>query len=268
VRIDRQLVQRVEWTAAELAVRQVGAFARLKPSTGAASQPFDGGALVAFGPGRYVNRAMGLGLGEASPAATVQSLVEFYAARALPPSLELCPWVDDAFLTELAGAGFRVERFRSVFVHDLGAVPVVDRADIRPLSPATEHDRKTILADGAVAGSEARSVSDEYCDAAALVPGAHDFVAMVNGAAAACGSLNVVDTDRGNGGYIGGATTLPAYRGLGLQSALVVHRLGLARSAGCEFVVATALPQGQSARNLERLGFVQLYTQAVMTRPI
>ncbi|MFM2078507.1 MAG: hypothetical protein RJA49_2397 [Actinomycetota bacterium] len=248
-------------------MRQVDAFARLKPSTGAASQPFDGGALVAFGPGRYVNRAMGLGLGDVPPGTTVRTLVEFYAARALPPSLEVCPWVDGAFLTALGGAGFRTERFRSVFAHDLRELPAVRGADIRPLSTAAADDRKEILADGALIGSEARAVSDEYCDAAALVPGTHDLVAIVDGSVAACGSLNVVETEDGTGGYIGGAATLPSRRGLGLQSALVAHRLGLARSAGCDFVVATALPDGQSARNLERLGFMQLYTQAVMTLP-
>ena len=88
-----------------------------------------------------------------------------------------------------------------------------------------------------------------------------DLVALVDGVPAACGSLSVVD----GVGWLGGAATLPAFRGTGLQTALVRHRLRLAAAAGCTFAAATALPDGQSARNLERLGFRLAYTQAVLT---
>jgi GNAT superfamily N-acetyltransferase len=263
VRIDRSLVQRVEHTTARLGCHQVFALDSVAPRTGAQCQPFDGGAFVAFGPGRYVNRAMGVGLGAESPTATVAALVEFFEARALAPSLEVSPWVDDALLAALGSAGFRTERFRSVYAHDLIELPPLDAdATIVPETPDTAEGRRAALADDAPVGSAARSVSDEYCDAAALVPGAHDLVALVDGQVAACGSLIA------NGGVavLGGGATLPVSRRRGLQSALLAHRLHLAVSLDCDLAVATALPAGQSARNLERMGFIQLYTQAVMTR--
>ena len=38
-------------------------------------------------------------------------------------------------------------------------------------------------------------------------------------------------------------------------------------SKHCDFAACTAVPDGQSARNLERLGFQLLYTQTVLTQP-
>ena len=67
-------------------------------------------------------------------------------------------------------------------------------------------------------------------------------------------------------GWLGGAATLPENRGRGLQQALVEQRLRLAAAEGCDLAAATALPDGQSARNLVRFGFRLLYTQVVLTR--
>jgi hypothetical protein len=263
VRIDRSLVQRVEHTSASLSCRQVAALDSLAPRTGAQCEPFDGGAFIAFGPGRFVNRAMGLGLGDNEPPATIAALIEFYEARALPPSLEVCPWVDDTLVAALGAAGFRTERFRSVYAHDLIDLPPLDAdATIVAESPSTAVGRRAVLADDAPVGTAARSVSDEYCDAAASAPNANDLVALVDGQVAACGSLVAVD----GMAVLGGGATAAVHRRRGLQSALLIHRLHLAVSLDCDLAVATALPAGQSARNLERLGFVQLYTQAVMTR--
>ena len=89
-----------------------------------------------------------------------------------------------------------------------------------------------------------------------------DFVALVDGAPAACGSLNPVD----GVGWLGGAATRTEHRGKGLQTSLLKHRLRVARVLGCSIAAATALPDGQSARNLEGLGFDLLYTQAVLTK--
>jgi GNAT superfamily N-acetyltransferase len=190
--------------------------------------------------------------------------VEFYEARALAPSLEVCPWVDDTFVVALGAAGFRTDRFRSVYAHDLSLLPGADDgAQIEPESAATAVGRRSILADDADPNSAARAVSDEYCDAAARVPGAHDLVAVDGAEVVACGSLIAID----GVAVLGGGATMPSARRQGLQSALLAHRLRLAASMGCDIAVATALPAGQSARNLERMGFVQLYTHVVMTRP-
>ena len=253
--VDRELVRRVEQTAAEFCARQVDALA------GAAAQECDGGWLIAFGPGRYVNRAMAIGLGGTAADEIVANVTGFYSAHSLPASVEINPWVDASLVRALSDAGFRLERFRNVYVRELSALPDQPAADIRPVDVASALARKAILAADVAADSEARRISDEYCDAVAQLGDSCDLVAIIDGVPVACGSLTVV---RGIAG-LGGAATLATHRGRGLQQALLIHRLHLAADVGCDFASATAVPDGQSARNLERLGFQLLYTQTVLT---
>jgi GNAT superfamily N-acetyltransferase len=262
MQIDHDLVRRVEHSAARLGKLQTNALASLASARDAVARPLDGGALVAFGEGRYVNRAIGLGLGGTPADQLVAALTAFYVGLGLPPSLELSPWADESLLAALAADGYRLERFRSVFAHDLQSLPPAATAPIVEVDAHSEHDRKRILSGDAPLGSVARQRSDEFCDAMALLPHKADLVALVDGSAAACGSLTIVD----DVGWLGGAATDERHRGRGLQSALLSHRLHLAARSGCTLAAATALPDGQSARNLARLGFTLLYTQAVLTR--
>ena len=258
--VDRELVRRIEYSAAEISARQANVLARMTPTTPAVAQECDGGQLIAFGAGRYVNRAAGVGLGGMPGAEIVTAVESFYKTRSLPASVEINPWVSADLVTALGAADFRLERFRNVYVHDLDSLPDQSTADIRKVDAATVLDRNAILAGDA--SPEARRVSDEFCEAMAQLSDTHDFVAFVDGIPAACGSLNIVD----GVGWLGGAATLTKFRGRGLQQALLIHRLHLAHRLGCAFAACTAVPDGQSARNLERLGFQLLYTQTVLTQ--
>ena len=258
--VDRKLVRRVEYTAADMSARQANALARMTPATPGAAQECDGGQLIAFGSGRYVNRAAGIGLGGMRGSEIVSAVEGFYGTRSLPASVEINPWVSDDLVAALGIAGFRLERFRNVYVRELASLPDQPTADIREVDAAMVPARSAILAGDA--SPEARRVSDEFCAAMMQVGDTNDFVAIVNGVPAACGSLNLVD----GVGWLGGAATLQEFRGQGLQQALLVYRLHLAHKLGCDFAACTAVPDGQSARNLERLGFQLLYTQTVLTQ--
>ena len=264
MRIDIDLVRRIEHSAATFSIMQAVALASTAPESGSVAVPLDGGALVAFGPGRYVNRAIGLGFGGSSPADLMEALDSFYVDRGMSPSLELSPWTDPSIVRPLGANGYRIDWFRTVFVAALPVEPPepITSYEIEPVTAINVAARKAILCGDAPVGSEARRISDEMCDTGPVLPGAHDLLAMVDGEAAACGSLNPVD----GVGWIGGAATLAAHRGRGLQTALISHRLRLAHELGCDLAVATALPNGQSAQNLLRLGFQQVYTQAVLTK--
>ncbi len=260
--VDRELVRRVEYSAAEFCARHVDALARLAPASGAAAQECDGGQLISFGPGRYVNRAMGVGLGGMAADEVVGAVGAFYGGRSLPASLEIGPWVDETLIAALAANGYRLERYRNVYVRDLESLPEPSDLDIRPLDAHTSAARNEILAFGAAPDSDARRFAVEVCESASMVEGVHDFVAVIDDAAVACGSLNIVEGI----GWFGGAATLPAFQGRGLQQALLAYRLQLAVTHNCAFAACTAVPDGQSARNVERLGFQLLYTQTVLRR--
>jgi GNAT superfamily N-acetyltransferase len=63
-----------------------------------------------------------------------------------------------------------------------------------------------------------------------------------------------------------GAATLPAHRRKGVQTALLLSRLDLARDAGCDVAVVTTQPGSKSQENVQRQGFQLLYTRAVLIR--
>jgi GNAT superfamily N-acetyltransferase len=63
-----------------------------------------------------------------------------------------------------------------------------------------------------------------------------------------------------------GAATLPAHRRRGVQTALLLSRLDLAREAGCDVAVVTTQPGSKSQENVQRQGFQLLYTRAVLVR--
>ncbi len=262
MRTDIDLARRIEHSAAKFVTSQALALAEVSPASGARAGALDGGALVSFGPGRYVNRAIGLGFGGTAADEILGALDAFYGAYGMAPSLELSPLADPALLTALTTDGYVLERFRNVYAHDLTRLaPQADQAIVAVTAEMAD-DRKRILSDDAPQGSDARRLSDEFCDASSRFVGTHDFMAVVDGTSAACGSLAVSD----GVGWVGGAATLAAHQGRGLQSALITHRLRLAHELGCELAAATALPDGQSAQNLVRLGFQLLYTQVVLTR--
>ena len=54
---------------------------------------------------------------------------------------------------------------------------------------------------------------------------------------------------------LGGMSTIPAERGRGVQAALILHRLGLAKQAGCTIATSTTVVGGASERNVQRFGF-------------
>ena len=67
---------------------------------------------------------------------------------------------------------------------------------------------------------------------------------------------------------LSGASTLPAHRRRGVQSALLRARLLDAADSGCDLAVVTTEPASKSQQNVQRAGFALLYARAVLIRPV
>ncbi|CAN5123836.1 hypothetical protein BH23CHL9_BH23CHL9_11770 [soil metagenome] len=85
----------------------------------------------------------------------------------------------------------------------------------------------------------------------------HRFVAEIAGEPVAAGSVHI----HGGVGWLRAGSVRPAFRGRGLQSALIVARAELAHAAGCDIIGASTVEGGASARNVERLGFERVATR-------
>jgi len=88
------------------------------------------------------------------------------------------------------------------------------------------------------------------------------FFARRDGRVAGAASMRMADGIA----QLCGATTLPAHRRRGVQTALLEHRLALAQVAGCTIAVITTQPGSKSQQNAQKQGFALLYSRNVLRR--
>jgi GNAT superfamily N-acetyltransferase len=266
VDVDLQLVQRLEATAAIASLDLVKAIKVLAPASAAEGREFLGGALIAMGPGRYVNRAIGVSTCEMS-ADDVDTIEQFFAERGLPSMIELSSWAPPSTVAEFARRHYTPTWFRSVFALRPGSIAGPLRTDVR-IDRVGDHNAAQwleVFARGFEAEhGETRVANDEIGEAGRIAPNAHTFLAYLDDEAVGCGSMQVVD----GVAWLGGAATVPAFRKRGVQAALVAYRLQLATELGCELAAVTALSSGPSARNIFRLGFPHTHTQVVVEKGV
>lgn len=93
-------------------------------------------------------------------------------------------------------------------------------------------------------------------------PGWTQVLLLEEGAAVATAGLHVAD----GVARLGAATTVPASRGRGAQTALIAARLALAAAQGARRATATAEPGSGSLRNLLRAGFTERYSVTQWSR--
>ena len=262
--VDLELVRRLEASAAVASLDLVKAIKLLVPASAAEGREFLGGALIAMGPGRYVNRAIGVSLAELS-AHDLDTIEQFFAERGLSSMIELSSWAPTPTLNAVAQRSYTPAWFRSVFALRPGSAMGHLRTDVR--IEQVGDDNAALWLEVFARGFEAehgetRVANDEIGEAGRIAPNAHTFLAYLDEEAVGCGSMQVVD----GVAWLGGAATVPAFRKRGVQAALVAYRLQLALELGCDLAAVTALSNGPSARNIVRLGFPHTHTQVVVER--
>ncbi len=267
-RID--LGRALERRAAADMLGVAAALAEQAPEYRSDAAPMAGGHLVFTGAGLYVNRVLAAGF-EAPPTPDeLQQLIDRSSERLLEPTFDVSELSHADTTATLEATGFAADEDDT----SAGLVIELDRFepaeasfDIRPVE--SRSDLQTWL-DLTATGwghttPERRNASDDFSRAAnaALSPGllfAHD---ATDGAPAAAAMFSVVD----DFAYLGGMSTRPEYRGRGLQTALLHHRLQRAKELGCTVAGTHADPEGGSMRNLLRVGFIQTHTIVPWVRP-
>jgi GNAT superfamily N-acetyltransferase len=258
------LIRRIESSSARVTMATAAAFIPSAAGGRAHAVPFAGGTLAAFGPGRYVNRAVGVSLDDLDDD-QLDELESFFTAAGVPPSLEVASWAPETLLARLATRGYAVSWFRNVYVAALEDRPPTAHPAmfVDEVTDDTLEEWLAVLRIGnEMTTPDAAAISDEWARSSRGVAGTTDYLAYVDGTAVGCGSV----IPESGIGWLGGATTVPAYRRRGVQGALVRRRMRAAYESGCDITVVTAVPSGDSARNVARLGFTLAYCQAVLTK--
>jgi len=193
--------------------------------------------------------------------ALLPEILAFYAATEQPCWVTVPPYLPIAVANGLAKAGFHIERYASSMVAQPVPQPRTTAADVREIG----RDELDVFLDtlNAGFGSDAallpnlRRNQSFWCD----VPDWHLFLARVDGASAGAAVLSI----HGDLGYLAAASVLPAYRGRGLQSALIAARLARARTRRCTLVCCGADWGSQSQRNQQRAGLAIAHVKTIWT---
>jgi GNAT superfamily N-acetyltransferase len=262
VLVDSDLMAVVMATSAGFAAATADAFRALDPDDPATSQPFGSGALVSWGPVRYVNRAIGVALDDLGDG-ELDELELFFESHGVPPSIEVCSWTSPDLVARLVARRFVPIRFNDLLVIDpRRATGASESIAVHRVDGAVTEAWSDAFVAGFATTPEDERLNRELTGVVPLVPRSVHVIAEIDGAVAGCGSLY----PQGPVGWIGGGATRPEFRRRGVQAALLDERLAYARQAGCTVAAPTPVAGSQSSRNMQRQGFTLAATILIMTR--
>lgn len=269
------LAARIDGAEMRLSMSIAETIAVRNPAARALVQPIAGGHAVFAAAGSPMNKAIGMGFGEAIDEQALAAIEAAWRERGEPTRFELASLADPSLAPTLTARGYRLTGFENVMGR-----PVVadDRADIpggMRITHLPQQDWRVWLdvaldgfavPDGSAPGEEVyprEAIEGIFIDLAAT-PGFQRYLLSIDGAPAGAASLRM---DRGLA-QLCGAATLPAFRRRGVQAALLRQRLSDAREAGCDLAVVTVQPGSKSQANAMREGFSLLYTRVILIKPL
>lgn len=264
--IDLEFVKRLEMASAQSGKSCAEGAQKLNPNIGATSEEIAGGIAVYAGVDSPVTQALGLGLTGPVDDSELDRLENFYRSRASATAIELCPFAGIPLYEALAKREFRLLEVSNVLFRELNATDKFpqppDGVTVREAGPDDEYVFTQTVAQGF---AELSPITDSLLDCMRgfyRSVGHHAFIAFVDGTAAGGASAFAFDGVAG----MFGASTLPQFRGRGVQSALLAVRMRWAAKHGCDLAKGITLPGSTSHRNHERLGFRVAYTRTKLVR--
>jgi len=242
-----------------------------------------GAAAVFAGPGQPINKLAGLGFSGPVDESVLAAIEREYDERGAELRVELATLADPSVGKLLTGRGYELAGYENVLGLSL------DGDVIDGLALAREADVARGVVVSAVGPDEIRlwieTVADGFSapdqfdgppptesferDAivetfmtVSAVEGVTLYVARRDGIVAGGGASRISKRLV----QLAGAATLPAHRRRGVQSALLRARLLDAARQDCDLAIVTTEPASKSQENVQRAGFVLLYSRAVLIR--
>jgi GNAT superfamily N-acetyltransferase len=243
-----------------------------------------GGTHAVFaGPGQPFNKLAGLGFAPVD-ARDFEALEALYDARSGEIRVEQSTLADPAVAALLTQRGYSLIGYENVLGLDLVAardglargrdedlargvrVSRVEATELRPwIDTVTDGFMHPDHFDGPppTESFPRDAIEGVFADIGSAT-GTSLYLARREGEIAGGGSLRV----SAGLAQLAGASTLPAHRRRGVQSALLRSRLLDAADSGCDLAVVTTEPASKSQQNVQRAGFALLYSRAVLIRPV
>lgn len=264
--VDLELARRLEMASAKSGKACAEGAQKFHPELGAAAQEIAGGIAVFASVDSPVTQALGVGLNGPVDEAELDRLEEFFRSRGAATAIELCPFAGIPLYEELAKREYRLIEVSNVLVREL--TPADDfpqpsaGVTVRMAAPEDEKLFTRTVAQGFAEMAPITQTLLDVMEGFFRSQNTHCFLAFVDGAVAGGASAFAF------GGVAGmfGASTLPEFRGRGVQTALLSARLKWAAQHGCDLAQGITLPGSTSHRNHERFGFRVAYTRTKLVR--
>jgi GNAT superfamily N-acetyltransferase len=237
---------------------------RLSPAHGAEWMHVAGVHAAFDGVGSPLTRTSGLGLFDDASAGKLNVIETFYKQRGANTDQFVSPLANISLITLLNERGYQAVEFVNVLYRPIGpAMKLVpglpDMIDVRLVDdPEREQWAQTAAAGWQGAPFDVLQLSMLN----AQIPGALLFLAQLKAQPVATGRLFLSV----GVALLVGASTIPAARNQGAQTALLQSRLRYAAENGCDVAAISALPGSTSQRNAERQGFRVAYTRVKWRR--
>jgi GNAT superfamily N-acetyltransferase len=268
--IDLELSRRVEMAEANAGRECAEAYHRMHPEVAVAVEQIAGGIAVFAGADSPVTQAIGVGLNGPVGDSELDAITDFFHSRGAAAAVELSPFAPMTLYEKFAVRGYRLLEVSNVLVLDdlAGARAFAEMEAGMTIRPARADESSLWTSTVAQGFAEHYPVTQSMLD---VMEGfcnrggeSRAFLAFANGEPAGGG---VVAAYQGVAGLFG-ASTLPKFRGRGVQSGLLSARLAWASEHGCDLAVSLAHPGSISHRNIERRGFRVAYTRTKLVRAL
>lgn len=258
--VDHGLALRLESAEGAANARFIEARAVVDPARGAIWRDEQGMTVCFDGVGSPLTQTFGLGMSRPADAAALDSVEAFFQSRGASVDHEVSPLALGDPLSLLSSRGYVPIELTDVLWRPLDDDGLGDEASgvvVSAIGPAAGDRWADAAADG---WSDSPEVLPFVRDLGVVYPRTADatcFAATIGDALAATGVL----ARHAGVALLAGASTRPAFRRRGAQTALLAARLHHARAAGCDLAMICARPGSDSHRNAERRGFRVAYTR-------
>lgn len=267
--VDRTLARRLEAGEDEAQLGIADVLRRLRPFAGAESLAIAGGHAVFAGKNSPVGRTIGAGLAAPISEADVDRVEEFYGSHGAPAQFDVTPFADESLTALLHRRNYAMTELNNVMARRLTSadrfVAEVEGVEFRPCPPEDAMLWTRTMLAGFFAESQVPEGWEELIFPMALLPHSLAMTAWADGEAV--GAFAGMICPQWRLLMLAGTSTLPAWRGRGLQTAAIGRRLQQGIEAGCDLAVVVTHAGTTSQRNAERMGFTLAYTKATLVGP-
>ncbi|GAC1426228.1 MAG: GNAT family N-acetyltransferase [Candidatus Velthaea sp.] len=213
--------------------------------------------------GTRLDYAMGVGRTRPLRPADLAALDEFYGSRKLPAQVELHEAVAERDADLLAAWGYVPVTRLAVLEREIGHAPLPDPPiAVEPMTGRRAEWIDLVVAASADSTPPAQVEQLRRSFALSATAGLLQFGARIDGRLVGGASLGM----SGDIAFLMAAATLPAFRGRGVQTALIAARLQAAQTRGATYAFMKTEIDSPAMRSAERAGFTRIYDRVRMRK--